>query len=151
MYLFDKKRERYFRRDGHHWRKKPNGKTVRETHEKLKVLQPRCRVLSSPWSSHIGDAQFEGITQIYCIHVGICRLEIAAGNELPGSSVYVSPCSDIVNEKLYQHVLHAYASIRCPMCMSVPRSQRLETSSHATSSLQCLGQATLRCPTPLHI
>lgn len=38
LYLFDKKQERYFRRDGHHWRKKANGKTVRETHEKLKVL-----------------------------------------------------------------------------------------------------------------
>lgn len=38
LYLFDKKRERYFRRDGHQWRKKANGKTVRETHEKLKVI-----------------------------------------------------------------------------------------------------------------
>lgn len=37
LYLFDKKQERYFRRDGHQWRKKANGKTVRETHEKLKV------------------------------------------------------------------------------------------------------------------
>jgi len=37
LYLFDKKQERYFRKDGHQWRKKANGKTVRETHEKLKV------------------------------------------------------------------------------------------------------------------
>ena len=37
MFLFDKRRERYFRKDEHEWKKKPNGKTVRETHEKLKV------------------------------------------------------------------------------------------------------------------
>ena len=29
---------RFFRKDGHDWRKKADGKTVRETHEKLKVL-----------------------------------------------------------------------------------------------------------------
>lgn len=28
---------RFFRKDGHEWRKKADGKTVRETHEKLKV------------------------------------------------------------------------------------------------------------------
>lgn len=28
---------RYFRKDGHNWRKKKDGKTVKEAHEKLKV------------------------------------------------------------------------------------------------------------------
>jgi hypothetical protein len=28
---------RYFRKDGHIWRKKKDGKTVKEAHEKLKV------------------------------------------------------------------------------------------------------------------
>ena len=28
---------RFFRKDGHDWQKKKDGKTVRETHEKLKV------------------------------------------------------------------------------------------------------------------
>lgn len=28
---------RFFRKDGHSWRKKSDGKTVRETHEKLKA------------------------------------------------------------------------------------------------------------------
>ena len=37
LYLFDRSRCRYFRKDGHNWRKKKDGKTVRETHEKLKV------------------------------------------------------------------------------------------------------------------
>lgn len=37
LYLFDRRSVRFFRKDGHNWRKKADGKTVRETHEKLKV------------------------------------------------------------------------------------------------------------------
>ncbi|KAL1149663.1 hypothetical protein V6Z11_A10G205800 [Gossypium hirsutum] len=37
LYLFDRKTIRYFRKDGHDWRKKKDGKTVREAHEKLKI------------------------------------------------------------------------------------------------------------------
>ncbi|XP_022857404.1 calmodulin-binding transcription activator 2-like isoform X2 [Olea europaea var. sylvestris] len=37
VFLFDRKELRYFRKDGHNWRKKKDGKTVREAHEKLKV------------------------------------------------------------------------------------------------------------------
>ncbi|KAK9835470.1 hypothetical protein WJX74_000883 [Apatococcus lobatus] len=37
IFLFDRKAVRFFRKDGHNWRKKPDGKSVRETHEKLKV------------------------------------------------------------------------------------------------------------------
>jgi len=38
LFLFDRKALRYFRKDGHRWRKKRDGKTVKEAHEKLKVL-----------------------------------------------------------------------------------------------------------------
>lgn len=38
MFLFDRAAVRFFRKDGFAWRKKPDGRTVRETHEKLKVL-----------------------------------------------------------------------------------------------------------------
>ena len=41
VFLFDRRAVRFFRKDGHSWRKKADGKTVRETHEKLKVLA--CR------------------------------------------------------------------------------------------------------------
>lgn len=36
LFLFDRKALRYFRKDGHRWRKKKDGKTVKEAHEKLK-------------------------------------------------------------------------------------------------------------------
>ncbi|GMH13547.1 hypothetical protein Nepgr_015388 [Nepenthes gracilis] len=37
LFLFDRKVLRFFRKDGHNWRKKKDGKTVKEAHEKLKV------------------------------------------------------------------------------------------------------------------
>ncbi|GMN58021.1 hypothetical protein TIFTF001_027105 [Ficus carica] len=37
LFLFDQKALRYFRNDGHRWRKKKDGKTVKEAHEKLKA------------------------------------------------------------------------------------------------------------------
>lgn len=35
--LFDRKMLRNFRKDGHNWKKKNDGKTVKEAHEHLKV------------------------------------------------------------------------------------------------------------------
>ena len=47
MFLFDRRAVRFFRKDGHNWRKKADGKTVRETHEKLKVrMHPATAFLS---------------------------------------------------------------------------------------------------------
>ena len=37
LWMFDRKAVRFFRKDGHNWARKKDGKTVRETHEKLKV------------------------------------------------------------------------------------------------------------------
>ncbi|XP_042015503.1 calmodulin-binding transcription activator 3-like isoform X3 [Salvia splendens] len=37
LFLFDRKVLRYFRKDGHNWRKKNDGKTVKEAHERLKA------------------------------------------------------------------------------------------------------------------
>ena len=37
LFVFDRRVTRHFRRDGHAWRTKADGRTVRETHEKLKA------------------------------------------------------------------------------------------------------------------
>ncbi|XLR66189.1 hypothetical protein S83_016861 [Arachis hypogaea] len=37
LFLFDGTVLRYFRKDGHNWRMRKHGKTVKEAHEKLKV------------------------------------------------------------------------------------------------------------------
>ncbi|KHN34827.1 Calmodulin-binding transcription activator 4 [Glycine soja] len=38
LFLFNKRVLRFFRKDGHNWRKKRDGRTVGEAHERLKVL-----------------------------------------------------------------------------------------------------------------
>nr|POE57818.1 calmodulin-binding transcription activator 2 [Quercus suber] len=49
LFLFDRKVLRYFRKDGHNWRKKKDGKTVKEAHEKLKAQRGAlfCFILPS--------------------------------------------------------------------------------------------------------
>ncbi|GKV13011.1 hypothetical protein SLEP1_g24088 [Rubroshorea leprosula] len=37
LFLFDRKVVPHLRKDGHNWRKKKDGKTVKECHERLKV------------------------------------------------------------------------------------------------------------------
>lgn len=56
LFLYDRKKVRFFRLDGHNWRKKHDGKTVRETHEKLKVRNRYTRPKSlSPLAQHSGS------------------------------------------------------------------------------------------------
>ncbi|KAK7290383.1 hypothetical protein RIF29_04773 [Crotalaria pallida] len=38
LFLFNKRVLRFFRRDGHNWRKKRDGRTVGEAHERLKGI-----------------------------------------------------------------------------------------------------------------
>lgn len=44
LFLFNKRVLRFFRRDGHNWRKKKDGRTVQEAHERLKVCYT-CKYL----------------------------------------------------------------------------------------------------------
>lgn len=39
LYLFNRRVTRFFRKDGHNWRKKRDGRTVGEAHERLKVFE----------------------------------------------------------------------------------------------------------------
>lgn len=46
VYLFNKRVMRFFRKDGHNWRKKKDGRTVAEGHERLKVRQ-HCYIIDT--------------------------------------------------------------------------------------------------------
>ena len=48
---------RFFRKDGHEWQKKKDGKTVRETHEKLKV--GNVELLNCYYAHHASDGTFQ--------------------------------------------------------------------------------------------
>ncbi|ONI29951.1 hypothetical protein PRUPE_1G224000 [Prunus persica] len=51
LFLFNKRVLRFFRRDGHHWRKKKDGRTVGEAHERLKGKSSTGSFAQSPVSS----------------------------------------------------------------------------------------------------
>lgn len=42
LFLFDRTQLRSFRRDNHVWKRKPDGKAIQETHEKIKVRMSAC-------------------------------------------------------------------------------------------------------------
>jgi hypothetical protein len=81
MFLFDRKTLRYFRKDGHNWRKKKDGKTVREAHERLKTgsvdvlhcyyahgednssFQRRCYWMLDPALEHIVLVHYREVTE----------------------------------------------------------------------------------------
>ncbi|XP_022776347.1 calmodulin-binding transcription activator 4-like isoform X2 [Durio zibethinus] len=51
LFLFNKRVLRFFRKDGHSWRKKKDGRTVGEAHERLKAKHSLASIVQSPVSS----------------------------------------------------------------------------------------------------
>ena len=60
LFLFNKRVLRFFRKDGHSWRKKKDGRTVGEAHERLKVLS------NTPCILNIG---------LYLLYLLCCEME----------------------------------------------------------------------------
>ena len=95
MYLFSRKKCRAFRNDKHNWRKKNDNKTIKETHEKLKVkdketlncyyahaenadgLQRRCY-----W---ILDKQFDDVVLVHYLYSNTSRV-VGRSNASQGRS-----------------------------------------------------------------
>lgn len=57
LFLINRKVVRFFRKDGHNWQKKKDGKTIRETHEKLKV--GTVELLNCYYTHSEEDAKFQ--------------------------------------------------------------------------------------------
>lgn len=101
VFLFDRRAVRFFRKDGHSWRKKADGKTVRETHEKLKVLVDG--------HSCVNACKWEGMCHRLCyayyracatLDAGrqrghaellLCARRRLRGRQAPGDSTFVYP------------------------------------------------------------
>ncbi|XWS08437.1 hypothetical protein CRYUN_Cryun40dG0002500 [Craigia yunnanensis] len=97
LYLFDRKTNRYFRKDGHDWRKKKDGKAVKEAHEKLKIgsvdvlhcyyahgqfdenFQRRCYWMLDGQFEHIVFVHYREVKEGY--RSGISRLPADPGSQ----------------------------------------------------------------------
>ncbi|XP_028243458.1 calmodulin-binding transcription activator 4-like isoform X3 [Glycine soja] len=99
LFLFNKRILRYFRRDGHNWRKKSGGRTVGEAHERLKVLNVEAlncyyaRGEQNPAfqrrSYWMLDPAYEHIVLVHYRNTSEGKLSSGAGAQLsPSSSVY---------------------------------------------------------------
>jgi hypothetical protein len=64
LYLFNRRVMRFFRKDGHNWRKKKDGRTVSEAHERLKVRQKNIWCYYY-FSSLIGGFKFVFLAAAY--------------------------------------------------------------------------------------
>ena len=93
---------RFFRKDGHDWQKKKDGKTVRETHEKLKV--GNVELLNCYYAHAARDDRFqrrcywllnsdEGVVLVHYLHVTqkAAMQEAAAFGQPSGGSGSGSP------------------------------------------------------------
>ena len=56
--LFDRKMLRNFRKDGHNWKKKKDGKTVKEAHEHLKVRLSQFLIFFSSINLYICNSWY---------------------------------------------------------------------------------------------
>lgn len=96
--LFDRKKLRNFRKDGHNWKKKKDGKTVKEAHEHLKVgNEERIHV----YYAH-GEDNLTFVRRCYWLldksleHIVLVHYrETRESQGSPGTPVYSSPSSGI--------------------------------------------------------
>ncbi|KAJ8766346.1 hypothetical protein K2173_022405 [Erythroxylum novogranatense] len=138
LFLFDRKSLRYFRKDGHRWRKKKDGKTVREAHEKLKAGS--VDVLHCYYAHGEDNNNFqrrcywmlaEGLDHIVLVHY----LEVREG--------YKSSVSPLLTDSLIQ--IESSQPITIPSLAEVasPTSISLTSDTSTTNRIDWNREATL--------
>ncbi len=110
IYLFDRSIVRYFRKEGYNWRKKKDGKTVREAHERVKTGSGdvlRCRYAHGENDSGlqrryywIHDPALENIVLVHYRNDLDCRGEVSFSSlvdkiAVPGGVIQSSDLSDL--------------------------------------------------------
>ncbi|CAN1813149.1 Calmodulin-binding transcription activator 2 [Linum perenne] len=94
LFLFDRKVLRYFRKDGHNWRKKKDGKTVKEAHEKLKVGS--VDVLHC-YYAHGEDTESFQRRSYWMLEQELMHIVFVHYLEVKGNRTHNSPSNSLVN------------------------------------------------------
>ncbi|PIA33804.1 hypothetical protein AQUCO_04000102v1 [Aquilegia coerulea] len=95
LFLFNKRVTRFFRKDGHNWRKKKEGRTVREGHERLKVGNVEalnCYYAHGEQNSNFQRRSFWMLDRAYEHIVLVHYREITEGRNSAGL-LHISPDS----------------------------------------------------------
>ncbi|KAA8528958.1 hypothetical protein F0562_033554 [Nyssa sinensis] len=123
LFLFNKRVLRFFRKDGHNWRKKKDGRTVGEAHERLKVgnvealncyyahgeqnpsFQRRSYWMLDPVYEHIVLVHYRDISEGRHSSVSLSHLSAASPStfsQSPSSYTAQHPGSTVVIGELYE-------------------------------------------------
>ncbi|XP_015572144.2 calmodulin-binding transcription activator 4 [Ricinus communis] len=96
LFLFNKRVLRFFRRDGHNWRKKKDGRAVGEAHERLKVGNVEalnCYYAHGEQNPNFQRRSYWMLDPAYEHIVLVHYREISEGKSTPGSAAQLSPSS----------------------------------------------------------
>ncbi|KAJ9176167.1 hypothetical protein P3X46_011509 [Hevea brasiliensis] len=94
LFLFNKRVLRFFRKDGHNWRKKKDGRTVGEAHERLKVGNVEalnCYYAHGEQNSNFQRRSFWMLDPAYEHIVLVHYREIGEGKSTTGPAAQLSP------------------------------------------------------------
>ncbi|KAJ6326298.1 hypothetical protein OIU78_013410 [Salix suchowensis] len=94
LFLFNKRILRFFRRDGHNWRKKKDGRTVGEAHERLKVGNVEtinCYYAHGEQNPNFQRRSYWMLDPAFEHIVLVHYREISEGKPSPGSAAQLSP------------------------------------------------------------
>ncbi|KAK9136583.1 hypothetical protein Sjap_007177 [Stephania japonica] len=153
LFLFDRKALRYFRKDGYSWRKKKDGKTVQEAHEKLKVGSVdvlHCYYAHGEDNENFQrrsywmlDAQLEHIVLVHYREVKEVSVlsfihKLAALDKLPGNRF---TASHVLNGDLGLWTESAQVSVALPLTQSSSLAFAIPASSASSpKSGDCNGR-----------
>ncbi|GAB2220377.1 hypothetical protein Drorol1_Dr00008026 [Drosera rotundifolia] len=155
LFLFNKRVLRFFRKDGYNWRKKKDGRTVGEAHERLKVGNVEALNCYYAHGEHnpsfqrrsywMLDPAYEHIVLVHYREIDEGKLSPMSVSELsPGSSL-VSPSPSLVspspspsyytaqNTLSISDVHESYHSLSSPNSLEVSSEM---ASKHRTESLE---------------
>ncbi|KAK7400028.1 hypothetical protein VNO78_11226 [Psophocarpus tetragonolobus] len=118
LFLFNKRVLRFFRKDGHNWRKKRDGRTVGEAHERLKVGNVEalnCYYAHGEQSPNFQrrsywmlDQAYEHIVLVHYRDTGEGKLSSGAGAQLsPSSSAFSQSSSPYSTQNPGSTSIHA--------------------------------------------
>ncbi|KAF5449317.1 hypothetical protein F2P56_029779 [Juglans regia] len=96
LFLFNKRVLRFFRRDGHNWQKKKDGRTVGEAHERLKVGNVEalnCYYARGEQNSKFQRRSYWMLDPAYEHIVLVHYRDLTEGKHSPGSFALLSPGS----------------------------------------------------------
>ncbi|XP_071690880.1 calmodulin-binding transcription activator 4-like isoform X2 [Rutidosis leptorrhynchoides] len=147
MFLFNKRVLRFFRKDGHSWRRKKDGRTVGEAHERLKVgnvealncyyahgelnqnFQRRSYWMLDPGMDHIVLVHYRDITMSGNSPGSIPTLSTGSSTLIQGSSSYASQFT--LSAAAFSRFREPYDSTSSPSSIEV--SSDVITKSNGTS------------------